>query len=108
MIEAALLAYGLFLYYLAYVTLIQAKKVGTFDQLRPYVKVICWSILITAGVLDFLFNVIIGSVLFLDIPRELMFTSRCERHMSKQDWRGSLARWFCRSWLNPFTANHCH
>jgi hypothetical protein len=108
MIAALVLAYALFVYYLAYVAIMAAQRSGALAKLRWYARAACWSVALPAGLLDVAFNVTVGSAIFLEPPRELLFTTRCERHMNRQNWRGRLARWVCESWLNPFQANHCH
>lgn len=97
--------YGL---YLIYVTLRVAKDNGKLEAMPIYAKVVAYSYLVLAVILDFIFNLIIGSLIFLELPREFMFTDRCSRHMHEMGRRGRIARWFCNSWLNPFDENHCH
>ena len=102
--------YALFLFYLAYCTLWQAKKSGKWEKLPWPVRAMAWGILGPGVVLDGLFNVTIGSVAFWEWPElnRLMFTARCSKWMRDQGWRGRLARWVCDGWLNPFQENHCH
>lgn len=48
-----------------------------------------------AGVtMDVLFNVIVGSIIFREIPREWLFTTRVQRHVTADDWRrGKAYNW---------------
>jgi len=61
--------------------------------------------------LDFTFNVTIGSIIFLDIPREWLFTKRLDRYLGQDDtyWRHRLAKYFCHTFLDPFDpdGHHC-
>lgn len=58
--------------------------------------------------LDLVLNVVIGSVVFLAIPREFTLTSRLKRHQKEGGWRGIMAAWICKNLLNPFSPNgHC-
>lgn len=53
-------------------------------------------------------NLSLGSLFFLEFPRSLRFTERCQRHMDDDTWRGSQARWWCRNFLDPFEeGGHC-
>ena len=57
---------------------------------------------------DVVFNVTVGSLLFLEPPTQLLFTSRCQKHMHRKDFRGRLARSFCKYLLDPFEiGGHC-
>jgi hypothetical protein len=109
LLSALVLGYALFVFYLAYVALWEAKRNGKLAAAPLVVRAVAWSILIIAVTLDVLFNVTVGSVLFLEAPelRRLLFTARCKKHMDAPTWRGRLARWFCEGWLNPFQAGHC-
>lgn len=55
-----------------------------------------------------LLNISLGSLLFLEFPRSLAFTKRCQRHMNDDTWRGKLARFWCKNFLDPFEdGGHC-
>ena len=57
-------------------------------------------------VLDVLFNVVCGTYLFRELPREFTFTSRCKRHKASGGWRASKAKAWCAQ-LNKFDPGHC-
>ena len=54
-------------------------------------------------------NLTVGTLLFLELPRSLQFTARCQRHMRDDTWRGKQARWWCRHFLDPYdpAGTHC-
>jgi hypothetical protein len=58
---------------------------------------------------DVLFNMILGTIFFLEIPREFLFTARVSRHLKDEGFRGKIARFFCRNMLDPFdpSGTHC-
>jgi len=58
---------------------------------------------------DVVFNIVLGTVFFIEPPREFLFTARCERHMHDDNWSGALARWFCKNLLDPYDPDgrHC-
>lgn len=71
-------------------------------------KIFGYPVLIVMIVADVVFNWVIGSILFVELPREFLFTSRCQRHMKDNSFRGKLARSFCKHLLDPFEiGGHC-
>lgn len=74
-----------------------------------YVKLIARLWLVIGVVADVVFNVIWGTVIFRELPRELLFTSRVKRHCresaSDSEWRYRKAcDW--REFLNAVDKNH--
>jgi len=65
--------------------------------------------LVVGYVVDALVNIMIASVVFLELPRSLLLTDRLEYHLGRDGWRGSLARWICTQLLDVFdpTGTHC-
>ncbi len=100
---------ALYVFFLAYVTLMVARGNGKLAAAPPPVRVVAYGILLVAWVLDVAFNVVIGSLIFIELPdwRRPTFTNRCSKHMDEQGWRGEIARWVCRGWLNPMDDGHC-
>ena len=94
----------MWLQYLAVMNLDGNKKRLTFIA-----KLWAYPILLAGLLSDVVFNVVLGSLMYLEIPREWLFTTRCERHLHADTWRGCLARWFCRNFLDPFDPDggHC-
>jgi hypothetical protein len=101
--------YVLYVLYLAYCTLRLAQRNGKLAAAPYIVQAVAWTVLLVALVLDVIFNVLIGSILFWEWPdiRRLTFTARCQKHLEASGRRGALARWVCDGWLNPFDAGHC-
>lgn len=99
----------MFTLYLSYCALNVAYKNGKLQAAPKLVQVVCWAIFGFALALDIVFNVTVGTLLFLELPqlRRLTFTMRCKSWMHNQSWRGRIARWVCDGWLNPFEAGHC-
>lgn len=104
---AGIMTYLLYIHFLAYVALWASKKSGGLDDLPIVAQGVAKFILCCAVVIDAIFNITVGSVIFLELPRCWMFTTRCSFHMYEQGYRGKLARWCCR-WLNPIQPGHCH
>lgn len=59
---------------------------------------------------DFAVNVTIASLVFVELPRELLVTNRLMRHqLSGTGWRRNLSMWICDNLLDEFdpSGNHC-
>lgn len=60
---------------------------------------------------DFLLNITVGTILFMDLPREWLFTARLKRYRAEvaEGKRKKLACFFCEKLLNPFDpkGDHC-
>lgn len=82
---------------------------GNLTKITPVAKLFAYPTAIVAWLWDCAFNIFAGTLLFLELPHELVFTSRCERHMKEKGWRGQEARFWCRNLLDPFDpgGKHC-
>lgn len=94
-----------FIFYLA---IMNAR--GVKDQIPTAAKFFIYPALIVGVLLDLALNVLVGTVLFLDPPREAMFTARLKRYRKDGEdlWRGKLACWFCEKLLNIFDPSRKH
>lgn len=95
-----------FVWYLAVMQL-AAKR----DQLHGVMLGLAMLILWIGLALDFILTVVIGTIIFADLPRESKFTDRLKRHLMRDSaqWRYREARWICDNLLNPFDpkGRHC-
>lgn len=76
-------------------------------------------LVVVFAIMDVAYNVAVGSIIFLELPRELLFTTRLQRHrkqdgimlgeLSNPPWRYKLATFICTKLLNPHDpdGNHC-
>ncbi len=55
--------------------------------------------------LDLVFNATAGTIMYLELPQELLFTKRCQRHRDDEDWRGDVAKWWAKQ-LNQIDPGH--
>jgi hypothetical protein len=103
------LALGLWALFLMYCALHASIKNGKFYiTLFPWpVRSISYALLFMMVGADAVFNLTIGSIVFLELPKSWMFTTSCSSHLEESGWRGDLARWICNGWLNPFEEGHC-
>jgi hypothetical protein len=97
----------LYFFFLAYCTLRVMRETGRLAAMPVVPRVHCYVLLFVAFGLDVLFNLVVGTLLFLELPRHWTFTARCKNHLSDIGWRGRLARWICNGWLNPGEPGHC-
>jgi len=80
------------------------------DKITLTIKIATTPILLILIVIYILTNLILGSLFFLEWPKTLQFTSRCQRHIAKNDgsWRYKQAVWWCANFLDPFEeGGHC-
>lgn len=80
------------------------------DRLTTPSKVIGYPVLAVGYVLDALFNWSVGTIMFLQIPKTLLFTGRLERNIQTQKggWRFDLALYLCENLLDPFDPDGLH
>ena len=99
------LAYLLWVFYLAVMCLARVKRtIG----LSKAATVLGYPVLFIGYVLDVLVNVLVCSVLFLELPRETTVTARLKRHnRTGEGWRQKLAAWF-EPLLDPFDPRGDH
>lgn len=92
----------------AYLSVMHLKVARDAGKLTPAAKALGYPWLAVGLVLDVVFNAVIGSLVFLEPPREWLFTSRVSRWNDEPGRRGDLARWICNELLDPFDAGgHC-
>lgn len=90
----------------AYVAVVHAKAVSERDGLSLYWKVHLLPLAVIGLVLDALFNLTFGTVMFRERPHELLFSSRVQRHVrSGSGKRFGLAMFWARV-LNAFDPDH--
>jgi len=94
------LTYTLWVFYLACMHLEERKEQG---KLTPRATFFGWPTVWIGYAVDFLCNVTVMTVLFVELPRETTVTERLKRHAETDasGWRKDLACWF-KPVLNPF------
>ena len=108
MIYFYLLLADLYLFFILYVASMGIIRTHAEGKLNIVLWTLCLPFVAISLVIDFINNMIIFTLLFLELPRELLVTSRLKRHSTQQTFRGKLARWIGTNILNPFdhTGNH--
>ena len=98
--------YTLWGFYLAAMHLKERQQRG---QLTPRAEFFGWPLVGLGLVIDFLCNVTVMTILFVEWPREKTVTERLKRHaeVDTEGWRKRLACWF-KPILNPFDPDGDH
>lgn len=108
MIYAYILLVDLYLFFIMYIVSMGIIRTHKEGNLNPILWGLCLPFVAIGLLLDFINNMIIFTLLFLELPKELLVTSRLKRHAVQQTFRGKLARWIGNNILNPFdhTGDH--
>jgi hypothetical protein len=109
LIDASLIDWAIYTYffYLLFVVTMAAK--AAWGNLSIVPRVLLVPAALVAVLMDVFFNLVPATVIFLDLPRELLFTQRLERYKAQgAGWRYTVARWICQNLLDPFQqGGHC-
>ena len=98
-----LLVFTTWIFFLAVMSLKKARDAGRLTKTAEFFS---YGVLGIGYPLDFLLN-LFSSFIFLELPREWLFTARVSRHIKGAGWRANMAHWFCENFLNPFDIGHC-
>lgn len=100
---AAYLLWGL---YLAVMPLMRARN---NNALTVPAKILGYPILAVGYLIDFLVNMSVATVLFLELPKEWVVTARLIRYINgSEGFRYKIATWICSNLLDPFDPTGCH
>ena len=87
----------------SFVAVMNAKRLRIASRLTTFWYVHLLPLAVVGLVFDALFNILFGSVMFLERPREWLFSARVQRHYKTEGWRGRLAG-FWKTQLNAIDA----
>lgn len=100
------LAFATWLFYLSSMALLARK-----DEMSMVARYHAYPIIAIGLALDFLLQMVVGTIAFLDWPREWLLSPRLSRYRHDPDetWRRDLACWICRNLLDQFDPHgqHC-
>lgn len=100
------LSYALWVFYLAVMNLKRVKDAG---KLGKVALVLGTPVLVVGLVLDLLVNVLVMTVLLLEIPQETTVTARLKRHKRESTgWRLRVTNWFASELLDHFDPSGTH
>ena len=86
------------------------KHRARLEQGNKLELALAWIVTIFFVLLDFVYNTIVGTAMFRELPREGLFTARLKRHRKESSgWRLNLANWICEELLNKYDpgGKHC-
>ena len=99
-----------YLLWLLYVLTTAFYRAWLNKRLTRFALVLASPFLLAMGVVDVAVNLTAASVLFAELPREWLVTTRLSRHLHDEGgWRRTLARSICHCMLDPFDprGQHC-
>lgn len=94
------------LLFLAIMSLARARDAGTLS--KP-VLLLAEVVLAIGYLCDFLLNMTVGTILFMEVPREYLLSPRVARlQRAGSGYRQAVAAWICHNLLDPFDPSGCH
>lgn len=97
--------YALWIFYLAVMSLKRARDAG---KMSPTATVLGYPVLLAGLLLDLTCNVLVMTLLLLELPREGTVTARLKRHALGTGWRRGVAIWFAANLLDTFDPSGKH
>ena len=97
-----------YILWLAYVFTMGVRE--RWDTLPMASKVLAFLPVVFAYLLDIAINVVIITVLYWEIPKEVTLTKRLHRWQMmsmRHPIRARKSKWVCENILNPFDKGHC-
>lgn len=85
------ITYGLYVFYCAVMNIKRVRDMGKLTKLG---MAFGYPTLIIGLVLDLAVNVLVMSIILLEIPREWTVTSRLKRHQKSTGWRLAVVKFF--------------
>lgn len=105
MLGSVVAFYILWVLFLAVMNLARAKRAG---KLTKTAQALGTPILLLGFALDFAINLVVMTVVLVELPRELTVSERLERHNRESTgWRKAVAAWF-EPILDPFDPDGDH
>lgn len=99
-----LLMFSTWVTYLGIMNLMQNR-----DKLSLPIKFFAYPLAAVGILLDGTVNVLVGTVMFLELPHEFLLTARLQRLIETgKPWRANLAHWLCSNMLDPFDSRGYH
>jgi len=114
LLQSLAIPLGIILYvwvfWAGYVLIMGIYRAKLANRLTPVTLVLSAPFVILGFCIDVIANLVIAPIVFLDLPKELLVTTRLQRYIKENtDWRHSIAAYVCDNLLDVFdpTGNHC-
>jgi hypothetical protein len=100
---------ALWVLWILYVAMMRLRQVRDAGKLTLAMKILGYPWLIFGLFIDFLLNVVVGSLLFIEIPREYTLSERLWRHSQESDgYRQTWAEWLRVNLLDAVDPSGAH
>lgn len=98
-----------YIFWLLYLAVMSLYRGYLNKTLSRFGLILGAPIIMIGLVVDFIMNMTVFTLVFLERPQELLVTKRLQRHMKRSGWRYKLANHICNHLLNfaDPTGNHC-
>lgn len=109
-LNAALLLAYLWTFWGFYVLVMGIYRAHLSGRMTPLVTVLSLPFVVVGILMDVVANVFIATLVFAELPREWLVTTRLTRYVrTKEGWRYRVSAWVCDALLDLFdpTGNHC-
>lgn len=98
----------LYLFFILYVASMGMIRAHKDNKLNLALWILCLPFVALSWLFDVVNNLIIFSLIYLELPHELTVTDRLKRHVKEQTFRGKISRWIAETLLNPFDYDGNH
>lgn len=109
--EAFFITAYLWAFWAVYVLVMGIYRAHLSGRLTGPNRVLGLPVVLLGYAMDTITNLTLACLVFLDVPREWLVTTRLIRYRdaAPDGWRGKLAAWICDRLLDPFdpTGDHC-
>ena len=100
-------ALGFYILWVFYLAVMNLKRVKDAGLLSKTAMALGYPVLIVGYLLDCFVNVVVMTLLLLELPRETTVTSRLKRHNKGTGWRKAIAAW-AEPLLDPYDPSGDH
>lgn len=100
-----------YLFWLLYLVVMGVYRAHLSKRLQPVALALLLPVVLLGVIVDVLSNIFIAPFIFLDLPKELLVTTRLTRYKKMKDgWRKKIAEYICFNLLDVFdpSENHCN
>jgi hypothetical protein len=101
--------YALYEIWNHYVAVMHLKHARDEKKLTKEQMPLAYMSMLIGYLIDAFVNIVICTILFLELPKEVLVTQRVIRHKFKgKGWRQKLATWICDKLLDTLDPSGCH
>jgi hypothetical protein len=97
-------------FWVVYIGVMGIYRAYLDKRLSSFILYLLYPFVLLGIAMDVFANLVIAPIVFLDLPKELLVTTRLIRYkINDKGWRGLLADKICRNLLDVFdpTGSHC-